>query len=167
MCKDWIFLVQHNQYHGCWCPGSLCRQNILSRGRWVNVLIMNAMIFHHHHVKTKQWNLVSIHNVNDTMEWYILFSYKTHTYFSQCQIIFAQLSVIIFNMWPWSCQNMMPWSLVLNMKNPAPWIMKGNHIWSSHANMLPICCREDLNNLFLARSWVLIKRKRILLSCIP
>ena len=28
MCWDQIILVQHSQYHGCWCPGSLSRQDI-------------------------------------------------------------------------------------------------------------------------------------------
>ena len=30
MSKDRINPVQHNKYHGCWCPGSLCRQVISS-----------------------------------------------------------------------------------------------------------------------------------------
>ena len=28
MCRDQINLVQHCKYLGCWCPGSLCRQDI-------------------------------------------------------------------------------------------------------------------------------------------
>ena len=28
MCRDRIIPVQHSQYHGCWCPGSLWRQDI-------------------------------------------------------------------------------------------------------------------------------------------
>ena len=27
-CRDWIILVQHSKYHGCWCPGSLRHQDI-------------------------------------------------------------------------------------------------------------------------------------------
>ena len=27
-CGDRIIPVQHSQYRGCWCPGSLCRQDI-------------------------------------------------------------------------------------------------------------------------------------------
>ena len=27
-CRDQIDLVQQNRYHDCWCPGSLCRQDI-------------------------------------------------------------------------------------------------------------------------------------------
>ena len=25
---DWIIPVQHSQYHDCWCPGSLCHQDM-------------------------------------------------------------------------------------------------------------------------------------------
>ena len=28
MCIDWIILVQHSPYHGCWYPGSLRHQQI-------------------------------------------------------------------------------------------------------------------------------------------
>ena len=28
MCRDQINSVQHSKYHGCWCPGSLHRQDI-------------------------------------------------------------------------------------------------------------------------------------------
>ena len=27
-CGDWITLIQHSKYHGYWCTGSLCRQDI-------------------------------------------------------------------------------------------------------------------------------------------
>ena len=28
--RDWVTSVKLGQYHGCWCPGSLCHQNISS-----------------------------------------------------------------------------------------------------------------------------------------
>ena len=59
MCGNWINSVQHSKYHGCWCPGSLRRQDISTHDidyvEWQVLDLKNDFNFMCH-INVEEWH---------------------------------------------------------------------------------------------------------------